>query len=120
MKKNFLILASLVAIATACSKSSSGEDNQNPTPKKQEENTFSAEIKDAFSSQGNANKDINNILVNDFIPYEINITDSNSNGKEANYSLFISEEGIKKHQILNRDYELYYENENKEKVQGRE
>ena len=114
MKKKLLLLASMVAVVTACSKSDSGEDKKEPAPVvQQNENTFSVKIKDLFSVQGDPNKDITNILVGDTIPYEIEIKDDNPNGVDANYSLFASEKGNKNHQVLNRDYELYYENEGK-------
>lgn len=72
MRKKILFLASLAVITVACSKSDSGEDNQNPAQVvQQDENTFSAKIKDVFSAQGDPNKDISNVLVGEFIPYEI-------------------------------------------------
>lgn len=114
MKKEFLILAGFVAIVTACSKSDSGEDKREPAPIEQKEATFNTIVEATFTDP---TKNIKNIQVGDYIPYEVKITDE---GKEENitYSLLFTGNETDKHQTKGLDFELYTDNEegNKAKI----
>jgi len=103
--KKYAFLAGLAIAFIACNKS----DDDVPAPPK--ESSFSASIKEVFTDP---HKDLKNILVNDYIPYEITIEDSNSDTEGVSYSL-ISKRDEEKHQVFNRDFELYTDNEKGEK-----
>ena len=103
--KKYAFLAGLVIAFIACNKS----DDDVPAPT--QTSSFSASIKEVFTDP---HKDLKNLLVNDYIPYEITIEDSNSDTEGVSYSL-ISKKDENKHQILNRDFELYTDNEKGEK-----
>lgn len=105
--KKFLFLAGITIAFIACSKNN--DDEGNPAPPK--ESSFSASIKEAFTDPY---KDLKNILVDDYIPYEITIEDNSSSTEGISYSL-ISERNEEKHQVFNRDFELYTDNEKGEK-----
>jgi len=105
--KKFLFLAGITIAFIACSKNN--DDEGNPAPPK--ESSFSASIKEAFTDPY---KDLKNILVDDYIPYEITIEDNSSSTEGISYS-FISKRDEEKHQIFNRDFELYTDNEKGEK-----
>ena len=105
--KKFLFLAGITIAFIACSKNN--DDEGNPAPPK--ESSFSASIKEAFTDPY---KDLKNILVDDYIPYEITIEDNSSSTEGISYSL-ISERDEEKHQVFNRDFELYTDNEKGEK-----
>lgn len=103
--KKYVFLAGLAIAFIACNKS----DDDVPAPT--QTSSFSASIKEVFTDP---HKDLKNLLVNDYIPYEITIEDSNSDTEGVSYSL-ISKKDENKHQILNRDFELYTDNEKGEK-----
>ena len=103
--KKYAFLAGLAIAFIACNKS----DDDVPAPPK--ESSFSASIKEVFTDP---HKDLKNLLVNDYIPYEITIEDSNSDTEGVSYSL-ISKRDEEKHQVFNRDFELYTDNEKGEK-----
>lgn len=105
--KKFLFLAGITIAFIACSKNN--DDEGNPAPPK--ESSFSASIKEAFTDPY---KDLKNILVDDYIPYEITIEDNSSSTEGISYS-FISKRDEEKHQVFNRDFELYTDNEKGEK-----
>ena len=113
MRKKILFLVSLAVITIACSKSDSGEDNQNPAQVVQQEGAFSAEVEAAFKDP---NKNIRNIQVGDYVPYKIKITDEGA-GENVSYSLFPVKEVDDKHQTKGLDFELYVDDENGRKIQ---
>ena len=112
MKKNLLLLASMVAVVTACSKSDSGEDKKEPAPVVQQEKVFKAEIKETFSDSRHTSE---NVLVGELIPYEIEITDSDTN-ENTKYNLIFAKKEGSRHQTEGVDYEVYIDKEGTQKM----
>nr|WP_315125001.1 hypothetical protein [uncultured Capnocytophaga sp.] len=109
--KNEIVLAGLAIVLAACTKK---DDSSSEQPQLQpNQATLSVRIEEAFTDP---QKDIKNILVNDYVPYQIEIKDSNK--EDGAVYVLTPENNEEKHQVLNRDYELYLKNEagTKEKV----
>ncbi|MDO5104327.1 hypothetical protein [Capnocytophaga sp.] len=104
MKKNF-IWAMLLLVIVACRKS---DPDVNP-PAPIDPNAFGMSISNIYNDPI---KNLTNIQVGDYIPYSVEITDTQDN---ATYSLLLIKEGEKYHQTLGKDYELYIDNEKGEK-----
>ncbi|MDO5104326.1 hypothetical protein [Capnocytophaga sp.] len=107
MKKSFTFLFSVLLTIVSCSKGNNSDDT--PPPVVTDPDTFEVTIDDVFN---HPYKNLTNIQVGDYIPFAIEITDTQDN---ASYSLLLLKEGEKNHQTLGRDYELYIDNERGEK-----
>ena len=118
--KHFLTLFSLLCIALiACDKV---EDSQKETPQ-QSFLTFNATIKDGFTGEFgeviDPFRNLKNIMVGDYIPYTITITDSIAKADKqlsTKYVITPTKTRDRNHQSLQVDYEIYLENENGEKI----
>ena len=118
--KHFLTPFSLLCIALiACDQ---GEDSQKETPQ-QSFLTFNATIKDGFTGEFgeviDPFRNLKNIMVGDYIPYTITITDSIAKADKQlsiKYVVTPTKTRERNHQSLQVDYEIYLENENGEKT----
>lgn len=106
MKKMFLILASAVVSLTACSKDSEGDDS--PPIEKQ---PFNAVIKDGFKDENGVDllppRNIGNIKVGDYIPYNVTITDEVAEQEGETYRVVASTYDEGTHQERSVSYDIY-------------
>lgn len=107
MKKIRIITSVFFLAFASCSKS--GNNTEDTPPPITDPDAFSFSIKNIFN---HPEKNLTNIQVGDYIPFAIEITDTQD---DASYSLLLLKEGEKNHQTLGRDYELYVDNEKGEK-----
>lgn len=109
--KRYLFFAILLVAIFSCSKNDDSKDDNNKGEITIfDENTFDMVIKNIYNSPV---KNLTNIQVSDYIPYTLEITDTQDNASA--YSLILVKEGEKNHQTLGKDYEIYIENEKGEK-----
>ena len=116
MKKTILALMATAAIV-ACSKSDEDKAIKEEIPKVTSD-TFSATIKDGFTGENGEDlilyKNLKNIVVGDYIPYDITIKDKDS--ANTKYILTPTRIEEKNHQYFQIDYDIYLDNEQGEKV----
>lgn len=110
MKRILITISAMALLATMSCSKSNDDGGETPTPAVEEVNTFGMTIDDVFN---NPVKNLTNIQVGDYIPYTLEITDTQDNASV--YSLILVKEGEKNHQTLGRDYEIYIDNEKGEK-----
>ncbi|MDO5104328.1 hypothetical protein [Capnocytophaga sp.] len=107
MKKIRIITSIFFLAFASCSKG--GNDTEDTPPPVIDPDAFSFSIKNIFN---HPEKNLTNIQVGDYIPFAIEIGDTQDN---ASYSLLLIKENQKHHQTLGKDYELYVDNEKGEK-----
>ena len=116
MKKH-LFMMSLVIAFISCSKSDEDKVIKEENPKITSD-TFSAVIKDGFTGENGEDlilyKNLKNIVVGDYIPYDITIKDKDS--ANTKYILTPTRIEEKNHQYFQIDYDIYLDNEQGEKV----
>lgn len=110
-----ITICALLAVAiSACSK----EEDTKQEEKPQLSTTFSATIKDGFTGEKGEDlilyKNLKNIVVGDYIPYDITIKDEDS--INTKYTLIPTRISEKNHQYFQIDYDIYLDNEQGEKV----
>lgn len=110
-----ITICALLAVAiSACSK----EEDTKQEEKPQLSTTFSATIKDGFTGEKGEDlilyKNLKNIVVGDYIPYDITIKDEDS--VNTKYTLIPTRISEKNHQYFQIDYDIYLDDDKGEKV----
>lgn len=110
-----ITICALLAVAiSACSK----EEDTKQEEKPQLSTMFSATIKDGYTGEKGEDlilyKNLKNIVVGDYIPYDITIKDEDS--INTKYTLIPTRISEKNHQYFQIDYDIYLDNEQGEKV----